>query len=93
MSKSIIQVDGSKCFLCGQPATETHHIFGGTANRKISEREGFTVRLCHNCHTGADNCAQYDKDTNIYLKQTAQAAYEETHTHDQWMRLIRKNYI
>lgn len=91
--KSIIQSEKS-CFLCGRRiGLERHHIFAGVANRKISEENGLWVWLCHDCHTGASNCAQYDKDTNIYLKQTAQMAYEKTHTHNQWMQLIRKNYV
>lgn len=90
--KSIVQTDKS-CFLCGRECLlERHHIFAGTANRRISEREGLWVWLCHDCHTGT-NGAQYEADTNRYLKQEAQMAYEQTHTHDEWMRLIRKNYI
>ena len=90
--KSIVQTD-KQCFLCGRETyLERHHIFAGTANRKISEREGLWVWLCHECHTGTDG-AQYDHDSNLYLKQVAQMSYEKTHTHDQWMKLIRKNYL
>ena len=71
---------------------EKHHIFAGVANRRISEEHGLWVYLCHNCHTGTDG-AQYDNDKNRWLKQAAQMAFEQTHTHDEWMRLIRKNYI
>lgn len=90
--KSIVQTE-KECFLCSRKTClEKHHIWAGVANRKISEREGLWVWLCHDCHTGTEG-AQYDKDTNIYLKQVAQMSYEQTHTHDQWMLLIRKNYI
>ena len=90
--KSILQSE-RKCYLCGrETCLEVHHIFAGVANRRISTEQGFVVYLCHNCHTGTEG-AQYDKDKNLYLKQMAQAEYEKTHTHDEWMRLIRKNYI
>ena len=92
MSRSIIQKDKSICFLCGRPASETHHVLGGVANRKLSEKYGLTVRLCHNCHTGTDG-AQYDKSKNKYLKIEAQTAFEQLYGHDKWMQVFRKNYI
>ena len=90
--KSILQNE-KVCYLCGrQYGLEEHHIFAGIANRRISEQNGLKVWLCHDCHTGTEG-AQYDKDKNLYLKQMAQAEFERTHTHDEWMKLIRKNYI
>ena len=92
MTRSILQNE-KVCYLCGkQYALERHHIWAGVANRRISEREGLWVWLCHDCHTGTEG-AQYEKDKNLYLKQVAQAEYEKNHTHDEWMRLIRKNYL
>ena len=91
--KSILQ-DEKVCFLCGREyGLEKHHIFAGVANRRISEAEGLWCWLCgETCHRGIDG-AQYDSEKNLYLKQMAQAAYEQTHSHDQWMKLIRKNYL
>lgn len=90
--KSILQNE-KICYFCGkQYGLEDHHIFAGTANRRISEQYGLKVWLCNDCHTGTEG-AQYDKDKNFILKQAAQAEFEITHTHDEWMRLIRKNYI
>ena len=81
------------CYLCGrQFGLERHHVFAGVANRRISEEHGLWVWLCHNCHTGTEG-AQYDPDKTRYLKQMAQMAYEQNHTRDEWMRLIRRNYI
>lgn len=92
MAKSIISNE-RQCYLCGKTVNlEKHHIFGGTANRKISERLGLWVYLCHNCHTGK-NGAQYNKEKNLRLKQDAQRAYEKTHARDEWMKLIGKNYL
>ena len=91
--KSIIQEDGSLCYLCGRTGSlETHHVFGGVANRRISEKNGLTVRLCPSCHRGTDG-AQYDKQKNLQLKQDAQKAFEKDHTRAEWMRLINKNYL
>lgn len=92
MAKSILQSE-KRCYFCKQERwLEKHHVFAGTANRRISEQNGLWVWLCHSCHTGTDG-AQYDRDKNISLKRDAQAAFEETHSHDEWMMLIRKNYI
>lgn len=87
-----MQDDSSICFLCGRPATETHHVLGGTANRKLSEKYGLTVRLCHNCHTGTDG-AQYDRNKNFELKAEAQMAFEKLYGHEKWMLTFRRNYI
>lgn len=90
--KSILQ-DQKACYFCGAVCgLESHHIFGGVANRPISERYGLKVWLCHEHHTG-DSGAQYDRERNLLLKAEAQKAFEETHSHDEWMRLIRKNYL
>ena len=92
MGKSIIQEDRS-CYLCGRMTDlERHHVFGGVANRPISERLGLWVYLCHDCHTGQDG-AQYDKMKNLRLKQDAQFAFERKHSRSEWMKLIGKNYL
>ena len=84
---------GERCYLCGKTVgLETHHVFGGVANRKLSEKYGLTVRLCHECHTGTDG-AQFDKVKNQNLKRLAQIAFEARHSHDEWMQIFRKNYL
>ena len=90
--ESIIQKE-KECFFCGKKTgLECHHVFGGVANRKISEKYGLKVWLCHDCHTGQDG-AQYDKEKNLWLKYEAQRAFERDHTRDEWMEIIRKNYL
>lgn len=92
MGKSILQTEHS-CYLCGRVKNlERHHIFGGVANRPISEKYGLTVYLCHECHTGKAG-AQYDKGKNLRLKQDAQRAFEKIYPRSKWMELIRKNYL
>ena len=92
MKDSILQ-ENRECYFCGaRVGLECHHIFAGHANRKISEKYGLKVWLCHRHHTGTDG-AQYDSDLNLQLKAEAQKAFEKLHGHEEWMRLIRKNYI
>lgn len=92
MAKSILQKE-RVCYICGSVnGLERHHVFGGVANRQISERLGLWVYLCHECHTG-QNGAQYDKAKNLKLKQDAQRAFEIENPRSLWMELIRKNYL
>ena len=92
MTKSIIS-NKYECYLCGkQIDLERHHIMAGTANRKLSEKYGLWVYLCHECHTGADG-AQYNSSKGTALKEAAQRAFELQHSHEEWMDLFRKNYI
>lgn len=92
MSKSIMQTE-KQCYICGaQTGLESHHVLAGVANRKVSEKYGLTVWLCHRHHTGTDG-AQYDKDKNLWLKEEAQKAFERAHSHDEWMRVIGRNYL
>lgn len=90
--KSIMQAD-KVCYFCSRTTgLEKHHVFAGVANRKISERCGLWVWLCHECHTGKDG-AQYDINKNLYLKMDAQMAYERTHTRKEWMKIIGRSYL
>ena len=92
MSKSIMQ-DEKRCWFCGcQTGLEEHHVLGGTANRKLSEKYGLKVWLCHEHHTGT-NGAQYDALLNRQLKQDAQFAFEQIHGHVMWMKVFGKNYL
>ena len=91
--KSIIQKGEPRCFLCGRTVDlENHHVMAGTANRKLSEKYGLTVYLCHNCHTGTDG-AQYDRKKADSLKRLAQIAFEAKYSHEMWMEEFRKNYL
>ena len=92
MTKSIMQ-NKKQCYICGrQFGLERHHILSGTANRKLSEKYGLWVYLCHSCHTG-NGGAQYEKELNQRLKQEAQKAFEKQHSHEEWMSVFMKNYL
>ena len=93
MAKSIIQRDEC-CYLCGrQYGLEEHHVLAGTANRRLSEKYGLTVLLCHDCHVGSKRGAQYEVVINRQLKRDAQMAFEIEYGHDEWMKIFGKNYL
>lgn len=92
MSESIMQTQ-KECYLCGRKTClERHHTLSGVANRKLSEKYGLWVYLCHDCHTGPDG-AQYNPEKNRELKKQAQIAFEELYGHQKWMSVFMKNYI
>ena len=105
--KSILQPKDGTCYICSRlhgdyriKLTEEHHIFYGSANRKVSETEGFKVDLCrrhHNYEWGCCPEAVHHNPTgagmDLWLKQEAQRKYEETHSREEFMKLIGKNYL
>ena len=93
MAESIIQKE-RECFFCGRMTDlDEHHVFGGTANRRISERYGLKVFLCSYHHRDPQNGAQYNKEMNLLLKREAQQAFQNIYGHSLWMMLIKKNYL
>ena len=94
MSKSIMQKDLSRCFLCGgMNSLEEHHIFGG-ANRKLSERYGLKVMLCGvECHRLGKHSAHMNIEVNKSLKRLGQIAFEARHSHEEFMEIFKKNYL
>lgn len=89
--KSILQTERT-CLICGSPQTETHHVFFGTSNRKISDREGFIAFLCPEHHRG-EYSPHHDRDIDLWLKKRCQTVYEETHTRQEFIALIGKSYL
>lgn len=79
--KSILQSKEDGCLICGNPYTEEHHVFFGTANRSLSERYGMKVYLCAEHHRGRRGAHQ-DRDLDLLLKKMAQKKFEETYTED-----------
>lgn len=91
MAKSILQQE-KFCFFCGSKRNlEDHHIFGG-ALRNISERNGFKVWLCHFCHNEPPFGVHFDAERARMLKRACQGKYEITHSRQDWMNLIGRNY-
>ena len=92
--RSILQ-DEKESYISGSTYNlEEHHIFFGTANRKISEKNGLKVWLTPEEHKGTYGVhGKHAKNLDIKLKQEAQRKYEETHTREEFIKLIGKNYL
>lgn len=103
MSRSIIQ-ERKECFICRalsdgigevkSEGLERHHIMFGysSKDRDYSEHFGLWVWLCHEHHREGELSPHKSKRTNIALRKVAQAAFEQKHSHEEWMRIFRVNY-
>ena len=87
--KSIIQHE-KKCYLTGYTHDlDKHHLFGG-ALRNWSEKEGLWIYLRHDIHMAIH---QHRPDLERKLKAVGQKKFEETHTREEFMKHVRKNYL
>lgn len=89
--KSILQ-DEKVCYITGRTDNlHCHHIFFGP-NRKVSDCYGFWVYLTAELHVGHEG-AHHNHDLDMRLKQDCQRKYEETHSRQEFMNLIGRNYL
>ena len=87
--KSVITDNMDQCFICGSPyMIEVHHCIHGTANRKLADKYGLTVGLCHICHSKLHDHGTKDK----VLQQLAQLKFEETYPDLDFMKIFGRSY-
>lgn len=88
---SIIQQESELCYICGQWATDTHHCIHGTANRKLADKDGLTVRLCRTCHENLHIKGNFDRE----LQRIAQARWMEYYgkSEDDFRRRYGKSFL
>lgn len=93
MRKKSILSNKEECWFCGkQYGLHLHHIYHGP-NRSISDKHGFTCYLCGEHHNLSLNSVHYNKYMDLQLKKACQEAYEKEHTREEFLKLIRKNYL
>lgn len=96
--KGSILHDGESCYLCGRNGCgdplDWHHVFGGP-NKKLSEKYGLKVRLCHSrCHIFGKDAVHVNPKVREKIQAEAQEAYENTYgDRDEFRVLFGKNYI
>lgn len=88
------------CWLCGKNGCgdplDKHHIFGGVAYRKKSERYGLTVWLCHDsCHENGPEAVHRNAETRQRLQEYGQrkAMEENNWTVEDFVREFGKNHL
>lgn len=98
--KSILQSDKERCYICGrnnrfEPIDE-HHVYGGRANRKLSEKYGLKVYLHHNtCHETGEYSVHKNGEVGRNLKARVQKQAMEHYgwTVDDFIAIFGKSYI
>lgn len=93
MRKSILTDDLSVSYLSGKPTECIHHVFGGNGRRSISEKYGFIVPLTNDEHNMSNYGVHFNKELDLKLKRKCQAKFEETHSREEFIRLVGKNYL
>lgn len=90
---SILQNE-KESYISGQRyGLECHHIFFGSL-RKVSDSNGFWVWLNPEEHRGTWGVHGRDgHGLDIELKRACQRKYEETHSREEFMRLIGMNFL
>lgn len=87
------------CWLCGRNGSsdqlDKHHIFGGP-NRKLSEKYGLVVHLCHDrCHLYGEDAVHNNADTMRELHEYGQkkAMADNGWTVEDFRAVFGKSYL
>lgn len=95
--KSIIQ-NVKECYFCKTTYNlHLHHIYFGTANRQVSDDNGFVVWLCGYHHNlsdyGVHGKNDIAKERRKELFEVCQRKYEEDHSREDFLKLIGENFL
>ena len=95
-SYSILQGKEKYCYVTGRTeGLDKHHIYHGPGWRDISDKHGFWVYLWQPLHLA--NLGGLDKypgtGLDLKLKQDCQRRFEETHSREEFMAIIGRNYL
>ena len=83
------------CYICGKYGNiEMHHVWAGS-RRKISDKYGAVVPLCHDCHNEPPNGVHHNKEVRLALQAEMQQQLMETHgwTVADFIQVFGKNYL
>lgn len=101
-TKSIMQdKEDGQCYLCRilhgdysiKPVREEHHVIGGTANRRLSEKYGLKVYLDPDHHQYGPEAVHRSAKTAEILHKEAQKAFERTYPDLDFREIFGRNYL
>lgn len=89
--KSVVTDDMDRCFICGSYRNiEIHHIFGAS-ERKLSEKFGLIVPLCHSCHNEPPAGVHHNADQMRWMHEVGQRAFEmQGHTREEFKEIFKR---
>ncbi len=99
--ESILHKKDGTCYLCMllhgdyriHRGLHEHHIFGGTANRRLSEEYGLKVYLCPDHHEYGQEAAHKNAEVADILHETGQRAFEREYPDLDFKGIFGKNYL
>lgn len=98
--KASIVERGYHCYLCqimedkwNFKDLQLHHIFHGTANRKLADQYGCYVYLCPEHHLYGEDAVHRNNEVDVGLKKIAQVRFEQEYNHEKFMEVFGKNYL
>lgn len=101
-TKSIMQdKESGQCYLCRllhndygiKRIREEHHVLGGVANRKLSEKYGLKVYLDLDHHRFGPEAVHKNAEVANLLKKEAQKAFMRTYPDLDFREIFGKNYL
>lgn len=85
------------CYICGawdRGQLDEHHCIYGQGRRKISEKYGLKIYVCHTpCHMYSDKAIHSCKETDEKIKQDAQKRFTEVYPDLDFRKIFGKNYL
>ncbi len=91
--KSIITNNMNECYICGKPRECIHHIFGGTANRRLSDKYKLVIPLCNYHHNMSNESIHFNKPLDLEIKKLGQKKFEEKYSYEKFMKVFGRNYL
>lgn len=83
-----------ECRVCGSIYNlHKHHIFEGTARRKISEKYGCWCYLCGKHHNLSSEGVHFNKTLDLHLKQLCQIRFQERYPDLDFLKTFGRNYL
>ena len=76
------------CYVCPKPKDDINEIYEG-ARRITSIKNGFCIPLCREHHRMFHECYQFA----LVYKKECQKKYEETHSREEFIELIKRSYL
>lgn len=92
--KSILKTN-KQCYKCKTIyGLHEHHIFSGTANRKLSEQYGLKVWLCGKHHNLSNAGIHFDRDFELEVKRMTQEKAMQFYgwSEQEFIKIFGKSY-
>ncbi len=100
--RSIMQdKEAGQCYLCRllhgdysiKSVRQEHHVMGGTANRRLSEKYGLKVWLDPDHHLYGPEAVHKNAKVAEILHREAQKAFEKAYPELDFLEIFGKNYL